>query len=351
MSVSYKAVQWNRQKLVYDAVLLAALGTYLVGFHQLAPRLDPNVEPMNLRMRAFGSAAFLLLHVVLSIGPLCRIDRRFLPLLYNRRHMGVVLCGLALYHADLALTWYHAYGNLEPVVSLFVSNPAVGSVARFPFEWLGAGALAILVLMAATSHDFWLANLTAPTWKALHMGVYAAYALLVGHVALGALQTNTHPGLTAGVVLGALWILGVHLVAAHRERAADTPATAGADGWVEVCAVGEIPEDRARVVFAGGERIAVFRYDGRLSALSAVCQHQNGPLGEGRIVDGLVTCPWHGFQYRPDCGAAPEPFTEKLPTFDLALRQGRVWVNPRPHPPGTPVEPLPVPGAPGGEAA
>src|SRR2546428_6173232 len=41
-------------------------------------------------IRAAGSAAFLLLHVVLCIGPLCRLDSRFLPLLYNRRHLGVV---------------------------------------------------------------------------------------------------------------------------------------------------------------------------------------------------------------------------------------------------------------------
>ncbi len=340
MSVAYRAVQWNRQKLIYDALVLLGVGTYLVLFLQLAHRLDPNAEAMNVRMRAFGSAAFLLLHVVLSIGPLCRIDARFLPLLYNRRHLGVILCGIALYHADLATTWYHDYGNVDRLVSLFVSNAHVDSFTRFPFELLGAGALLILVLMAATSHDFWLANLTAPVWKALHMGVYLAYALLVGHVTLGALQTNTSPWLAAGVVLGALWIVSLHLVAAWRERAVDRPAPAGPDGWVEVCGIDEIPENRARCVFAAGERIAVFRYDGKLSALSSVCQHQNGPLGEGRIVDGLVTCPWHGFQYEPSSGAAPAPFTEKIPTFDVALRGGRVFVNPHPHAPGTPVEPV-----------
>lgn len=39
--------------------------------------------------------------------------------------------------------------------------------------------------MAATSHDFWLKNLTAPVWKRLHMLVYAAYALLLAHLLLG----------------------------------------------------------------------------------------------------------------------------------------------------------------------
>ena len=32
--------------------------------------------------------------------------------------------------------------------------------------------------MGATSHDFWLRTLTAPAWKALHMGVYLAYTLI-----------------------------------------------------------------------------------------------------------------------------------------------------------------------------
>ncbi len=83
------------------------------------------------------------------------------------------------------------------------------------------------------------------------------------------------------------------------------------------------------VVTLGGERVAVFRHDGKVSAMSNVCQHQNGPLGEGKIVDGLVVCPWHGFQYRPDCGASPAPFTEKVPTFRVRVAGGRVLVDPR----------------------
>ena len=88
-----------------------------------------------------------------------------------------------------------------------------------------------------------------------------------------------------------------------------------------------------------GERVAVFRYDGKVSAISNVCQHQNGPLGEGRIVNGCVVCPWHGYEYRPDTGASPPPFTEKVPTFDVRVVDGRVFVHPKPHVPGTRVEP------------
>ena len=117
------------------------------------------------------------------------------------------------------------------------------------------------------------------------------------------------------------------------------------DGFIDVCGVSDIPENRAHIACLAGERVAIFRYDGRISAVSNVCQHQNGPLGEGRIIDGCITCPWHGFQYRPETGRAPAPFTDRIPTFDVKLAKDRVLVGVRPHPPGTPIDPAIIPQA------
>ena len=108
---------------------------------------------------------------------------------------------------------------------------------------------------------------------------------------------------------------------------------------MDAFAVAEIPENRARVVCLGGERVAIFKYEGKISAVSNVCQHQNGPLGEGKIIDGCITCPWHGYQYLPDSGASPPPFTEKISTFNVRVKQGRVWIHPQPNPPGTKATP------------
>ena len=47
-----------------------------------------------------------------------------------------------------------------------------------------------MFLLAATSHDFWLAFLTPRVWKALHMALYLAYGVLVMHVALGVMQED-----------------------------------------------------------------------------------------------------------------------------------------------------------------
>ncbi len=340
MSVGYQAVGWNRQKKLYDLALAGGVGAYLAVFCATGALLYAGATPETLLIRALGSAAFVLLHVILCIGPLARLDARFLPLLYNRRHLGVTMCVLAMGHAAVAVIQFHALGVVDPLANVLAGEGDWARASLFPFQVFGFFALVILVLMAATSHDFWLANLTAPVWKALHMLVYAAYALLVAHVAFGAGQTP-HGGIILGVVgIGAVVVVGLHLLAAGRGGKTDQARPVVAeDGWIDAGPVEAIPDNRAKVVVAAGERVAIFRYDGKISAVSSVCQHQNGPLGEGRVIDGCITCPWHGYQYLPDTGASPPPFTEKIPTFRVAVRDGRVWIHSKPLPAGTRVEP------------
>lgn len=345
MSVGYQAIGWNRQKRLYDRVLLGAVAAYLVLFVGISLALHDAATAETILIRAFGSAAFVLLHVILAIGPLARMDRRWLPLLYNRRHLGVTMFLLALAHGGFSLVQFHALGVLDPLVSVLVGDGSFTRVATLPFQVFGALALVVLFLMAATSHDFWLVNLSAPVWKALHLLVYAAYGLLVAHVAFGVGQMAGGGWLLAGTAAGAAGLVTLHVLAARRERRVDAGgpvADAAAGGWVEVCGVDEIADTRARIANCGGERVAIFRYDGKLSAVSNVCQHQNGPLGEGRVIDGCITCPWHGYQYRPETGSSPPPFTEKVCTFRVEARGGRVWLDPRPLPPGTRVEPANV---------
>lgn len=341
MSVSYRAVQWSRQKKRYDALLAGGVGLYLAAFIGTGAALSPDVTAETLIIRALGSGALILLTVILSIGPLARLDSRFLPLLYNRRHMGVTMFLLAAGHGLFSVVQFHALGDMNPLVSVLVSNTSTAAISSLPFQPLGAVALIILFLMAATSHDFWLSQLSAPVWKALHMGVYVAYGLILLHVSLGVLQSETSPVFAAALMASAVWVVSLHVVAGYREVAADVPVTTTpeADGFVPVCRVEDIPEKGAHGACLSGERVAIYRYDGKVSAISGVCRHQNGPLAEGRIIDGCITCPWHGYQYLPESGASPPPFTETVPTFRVRVVGGQVLVHPTPLPPGTPVEP------------
>jgi nitrite reductase/ring-hydroxylating ferredoxin subunit/DMSO/TMAO reductase YedYZ heme-binding membrane subunit len=346
MSVGYRAVGWNRNKRVYDAVLVGGVALYLALFAAVLLLRQPAVTAETVLLRATGSGALVLLHVILCIGPLCRLDPRFLPLLYNRRHMGVTMFLLALVHGAFAIVHYHALGDSHPIVSVFTAESRWDSLSRLPFQPFGALALLILFLMAATSHDFWLANLGAPAWKALHMLVYVAWGLLLLHVMFGVVQDEVGDGTAFLVGAGGAIVAFLQLSAGRRETREDgeLPRRAS-DGWVDACDVDSILEHRARLVTVAGERVAIFRWDGKVAALSNACQHQNGPLGEGKIVDGCVTCPWHGYQYRPEDGCSPPPFTERVPTFAVRLEGRRVLVGATPSPPGTLHLPVAIPSA------
>ncbi|MBX7171495.1 MAG: ferric reductase-like transmembrane domain-containing protein [Pyrinomonadaceae bacterium] len=342
MSEKYVAISWNRQKKIYDALLWSGVAVYLLLFIGLGSFLQPNATIETLIIRGFGTCAILLLHIVLIIGPLCRISPKFLPLLYNRRHLGVTTFLIGAVHAVFSIIQFHALGTINPIVSILVSNTKFNSIADFPFQILGLIALIILFLMAVTSHDFWLNNLTAPIWKTLHTLVYVAYALLIGHVALGVLQSETSPILAILLGIGLVLVVGLHLISAFKETDLDKEIVS-VDEFVEACTVAEIPEKRACIRTISGERVAIFKYDGKISAVSNVCQHQNGPLGEGKIGDdGCITCPWHGFQYLPETGASPPPFTEKVPTFNVKIEDGKVFVKAKPNKAGTRVEPAKI---------
>ncbi len=343
MSLRYDPVHWTPHKKLYDRLILTFAGGYLLLFAAANLLLHPQVTAETLIIRATGTLAFLMLHLILAIGPMCRLWPQFLPLLYNRRHLGVSMFLVALVHGVFNLVQFHSLGNVDPLVSLFASNTQFGSLARFPFQALGFFALIILFLMAATSHDFWLKNLSPPVWKGLHMSVYAAYSLLVMHVMLGVIQLEKSPVLIGLVGLGMFGLLGLHLAAAWKQaktdRATRRVASPADEGFVYACELADIPEYRAKMLMIGDQNIALFKYDGKLSAVHNLCKHQNGPLGEGKIIDGCITCPWHGYQYLPENGQSPPPFTEKVCTYDVRLEGSRVWVHPRPYPEGTPRPP------------
>jgi nitrite reductase/ring-hydroxylating ferredoxin subunit/DMSO/TMAO reductase YedYZ heme-binding membrane subunit len=366
MSNRFVSVQWTRPKIVYDLILLACVGLWIGLFPVFAKGWGG--APQILKMRTWGTCAFLMITFILAIGPLARLDRRWLPVLYNRRHFGVLFFFVALGHGKAVIDYYHAWGifggdTLDKVASALAHDTGV-SAGVLPFPLFGIVALGWFLVMAVTSHDFWQKLLGPIVWKSIHMGVYGAYGAVVLHVAYGALRDTAGWGVTAFVLASAAGVVGLHLLAAIRSAKPDreAPRWVDEDGerWLDAGDPWAIPEDRARPLpVPDGERIALVRWNGRVSAVHGVCAHQGGPLYEGKVIDGALTCPWHHWTYRPEDGQSPPPFTEKLPTYRVRLDRGgrRLLVDSRPLPPGTATPPAvldpstrPVPAAPGGSA-
>ncbi len=339
MGLDYQLVLWNKHKKTYDKIIVLSMLLYIILFAVVTLVFNSETSIETLIIRAFGTLAIIMLHIILVIGPLCRLNSRFLPILYNRRHLGVSMFIAALIHGGFSIFQFHALGDVNPIYSIFTSNMDYGSLINFPFQVLGFLALLILFVMASTSHDFFLANLSAKVWKRLHMMVYFAYTLIIAHVFLGAFQQETSPFTIGVLILGFIVIASLHITTAFKERKIDRAKNEEKEGWLKVCNISEIDEDRAKIFTVDNERVAIFKYDRKLSAIHNVCKHQGGPLGEGKIIDGCITCPWHGYQYLPSNGQSPPPFTEKVSTYELKLEGTTVYINPKAFDEGTEVTP------------
>ncbi|WP_145368483.1 Rieske (2Fe-2S) protein [Maioricimonas rarisocia] len=64
-----------------------------------------------------------------------------------------------------------------------------------------------------------------------------------------------------------------------------------------VASISDIPPGSSREVVAGDRVLAIFNVSGEFHALDGICPHAGGPLGDGTLSGGVVTCPWHGWQF------------------------------------------------------
>jgi nitrite reductase/ring-hydroxylating ferredoxin subunit len=67
--------------------------------------------------------------------------------------------------------------------------------------------------------------------------------------------------------------------------------------FVRVAFTHEIPSGTGRTVEVDGIRIAVFNVGGAFFAVDNTCPHAGGPLGEGKLCEAVVECPWHGWKF------------------------------------------------------
>ena len=96
--------------------------------------------------------------------------------------------------------------------------------------------------------------------------------------------------------------------------------------WHKALDVGELGEGRVKPVTLGRTTVAMTCHQGQIGALDNRCPHQAGPLGEGSIENGLLRCPWHGWDYDPLTGKAPG-YDDGVETFPVEVRDDGVYVG------------------------
>jgi len=87
--------------------------------------------------------------------------------------------------------------------------------------------------------------------------------------------------------------------------------------WTKVCESHQLPEGQSMEMVFQGEVIALYRHSGILYAIDGICMHQGGPLARGRVFDGTVVCPWHGWQYELATGNHAPTCKPMLKTYKI----------------------------------
>ncbi|KEO51520.1 nitrite reductase small subunit NirD [Thioclava pacifica] len=99
------------------------------------------------------------------------------------------------------------------------------------------------------------------------------------------------------------------------------------ENWVAIGPLSEIPRQGSRRVLWGKTKIAVFRMsDDRVYALEDKCPHKNGPLSEGIVHDGCVTCPLHNWVISLETGSAQGADEGRTRTFPVRIEDETVLI-------------------------
>lgn len=89
----------------------------------------------------------------------------------------------------------------------------------------------------------------------------------------------------------------------------------------------QLKEGRVMTVTAAHKGICLTHFEGKFSALDNRCPHQGGPLGEGSIENGLLRCPWHGWDFDPCTGMPPGGFDDGVTTFPTKEEDDAIYIG------------------------
>lgn len=99
------------------------------------------------------------------------------------------------------------------------------------------------------------------------------------------------------------------------------------ESWVEVAKSSAVAEGVAIEVVVEGQVLAIFRHEDQLFAMDGMCAHQGGPIAEGEVAHGCVTCPWHGWQYELKTGIQTINKQPLQQTFEVREVNGGIEVR------------------------
>ena len=99
------------------------------------------------------------------------------------------------------------------------------------------------------------------------------------------------------------------------------------DGLVRVAAVDELREDGGIQRTVDDREVGLFKFGGEVCAIDGICPHVGGPLGEGFVEGGTVSCPLHGWPFDLRTGQCTTNPRAKVDCFEIKVDAGEVFVR------------------------
>lgn len=98
--------------------------------------------------------------------------------------------------------------------------------------------------------------------------------------------------------------------------------------WIDVGDAAELAKQPLQPITAGRAAIALSHKDGQWGAVSNLCNHVGGPLGEGKLDGDYLVCPWHYWKFHRATGKG-EPGYEAdcVPAYPVKVEAGRLLVD------------------------
>ncbi|HKD07001.1 MAG TPA: Rieske 2Fe-2S domain-containing protein [Bryobacteraceae bacterium] len=97
--------------------------------------------------------------------------------------------------------------------------------------------------------------------------------------------------------------------------------------WTKLADASELAPGTLMEVDRDGLQYALCNVGGEVRALAGVCPHQGGPLGEGALNDGVITCPWHMWEFDSRSGECVFNRALTIPVYPVRVEGGEVLVD------------------------
>ena len=97
--------------------------------------------------------------------------------------------------------------------------------------------------------------------------------------------------------------------------------------FVRAAGITEVPVGKICEFQVEGKPVALANVSGKLFAISGICAHQAGPLGEGELEGCVVTCPWHNWQFDVTTGKVVASPSLGVDTYPVELRGNDIFVD------------------------